>query len=310
MSQLVRLARWTQPNYTKLAASRGRAQLLTLPYSHFCELGSWSLQCAGIPFDEHAFGPGQHILPLLSLRVAGEQRHLATTSATTAVDTPRRPRTRPYKPHHATSVPAACLPDGRVLVDSWAIVREAAVQLSQPPLADDLQALLDENYAPRVRQTLYTIIFRECNREAWDGLVTQEGGAFALAWRLGLGQSMTERMVRLFRADDGAAAAHGRERMHAARARVEQYVEQRLGEAGGGDGFLGGAAPGMADVAIAALSGPMVLPPLYCGGRYQRWFDLLLERDADARDEIEAYRQTAAGKHCLSVYEACRGVAP
>ena len=131
-NHLIKLARWTQPNYPALAASRGRAQLLTMPYSHFCELGCWSLQLAKIPFDEHKLGPGSHVLPMLSLRVAGAQRHLASTSATTAVDSPETPRTKPYKPHHATSVPAACMPDGRVLVDSWSIVREAAATLGVP----------------------------------------------------------------------------------------------------------------------------------------------------------------------------------
>ena len=32
---LLSLARWTQPNYARLASNRGRAQLLTIPYSHF-----------------------------------------------------------------------------------------------------------------------------------------------------------------------------------------------------------------------------------------------------------------------------------
>ena len=82
---LLALARWTQPNFARMASTRGRAQVLAIPYSHFCELGSWSLDAASIPYDEHAFAPGQNVLPMLSLRVAGPTKFLARTSAVTAV---------------------------------------------------------------------------------------------------------------------------------------------------------------------------------------------------------------------------------
>ena len=108
---LLRLARWTQPDFCNLAADRGRAQLLTIPYSHFCELGAWSLRAASIQFDEHAFAPGLHVLPMLSLRVAGAEKRLSSSSAVTAVESVGAAPTsrRPYKPHHATAVPACCV---------------------------------------------------------------------------------------------------------------------------------------------------------------------------------------------------------
>lgn len=315
---LISLARWTQPNLAALAAKCAKPQLLTIPYSHFCELGAWSLRAASIEYDEHAFAPGQHVLPLLALRLAGSSRHLAKTSAVTAVEAVEAEaaplqQSKAYKPHFATAVPACCLPDGRVLVDSWAIMRASASHAGLPPPAEDLQSLLDEEVGPLVRQVLYSIIFRPQNRATWNGLVTQEGGlGWSLAWKMGIGRRITDRMVTLFRSDDPKASAKGRELLHEALAKVEQRhlepVLKNMSSGRGGDGprFLGGSKPGYADIAIAALTAPMVLPPLYAGGKYGRWFDALMERDDAARKEVEHFRATPVGAHCLRVYDACR----
>ena len=67
MAALVSIARWTQVDLKALAASTQRAQLLTIPYSHYCELARWSLEVAGIDYDEHGYSPGAHV-------VYGEQR--------------------------------------------------------------------------------------------------------------------------------------------------------------------------------------------------------------------------------------------
>ena len=125
--------------------------------SQQCELGCWALDAAKISFDEHAFAPGQNVLPALSLRVAGKERHLSRTSAVTAVaksDGDDSSSTqKPYKPHHATAVPACVLPDGRVLVDSWSIVQHSAATTGQPPPSVELQACLDQEVGPLVSRT-------------------------------------------------------------------------------------------------------------------------------------------------------------
>lgn len=315
---LLSLARWTQPSYVKLAATRGRAQLLTIPYSHYCELGKWSLSAANIPYDEQPFAPGMHVLPLLSLRLGGHDRHISHSSAVTAVPAadaiPSTSGTKSHRPHHATAVPACCMPDGRVLVDSWAIVSESAAALGLPPPDAKLQTLLDEQIGPLVRQALYDIIFRPVNRAAWDGLVTSEGGAaWSLAWRLGVGQRLTDSMVHLFRSADPDATALGRERLREALAALER---DHLGpallaaacDAGGGGhgGFMGGRRPGLSDVALAAICSPLAMPPLYAEGKYAEWFDLVLANDAEARAEVEHFRATPVGQHCLKVYEHAR----
>lgn len=299
---LLSIARWTQPSFTTLAARRGRAQLLAIPYSHYCEMASWSLRVANIPTDVHKFAPGQHILPVLSVRLAGPTRHLSSTSAVTAVESPHRPSQR-YKPHYPTAVPACILPDGRVLVDSWAILRESAAIAGLPPPSDELQEYLDRDFAPLVRQAIYEILFRPVNREVWEGLVTSNGGAaWSFAWRAGVGQRLTGQMVTLFATDDSQTVALGRTRLRETFDRVEQMC---LGDLQGAP-FLGGTTPGFSDIALAALTAPLIQPALYCEGEYAKWFQMVYDNDPVARDEIDGFRATALGCHALKVYNACR----
>ena len=72
MSKLVALARWTQRDLIKLAKAENQPQLLTIPYSHYCELAAWPLDRAAKPYREHGYAPGEHVLPSLALRVAGD----------------------------------------------------------------------------------------------------------------------------------------------------------------------------------------------------------------------------------------------
>ena len=41
---MLAIARWTQPDYVERARSSGRAQLLTIPYSHYVELARWTME--------------------------------------------------------------------------------------------------------------------------------------------------------------------------------------------------------------------------------------------------------------------------
>ena len=282
-------------------------QCLTIPYSHFCELGIWSLQAASLRFDQHAFAPGLHVLPVLSSRVSPKQRHFGKGSAVTAVEAVGDGcGKKPYKPHFATAVPLCLMPDGRVLVDSWDILRESARSTGIRSPSAQLEALLDHEIGPLVRQALYEIVFRPANRSAWDGLVTQDcGAAWRVAWRLGVGRQLTASMAKLFRTDDAQAVDLGRRRLHDALDRLEQEHLRPALEAHG-DGFLGGSKPDFTDVAIAALVGPLALPPLYARGSYSTWFDMLMDQDASARSEVESFRLTPLGQHCMKVYEACR----
>ena len=299
---LLRIARLTQPDYQNLAATSKRAQLLTIPYSSFCDLGAWALKAAGIPYTEHAFAPGGNVLPLVRLRLGGSDKHVSKTSAVSKpsaageaeVHRQKRPGGSP------TAVPACCLPDGRVLADSWAIAAHASATSGIAPVPTDLLHVLDTRLGPLTRQLTYHVLFDAKNHNVWNGLVTDNTSAlWRSIWWAG-GERMTSRMIKMFSSDDAEAAALCRERL---RDTFNTIATEHLETANGAAPFLGGATtPGMGDIALASLAAPAVFPALYCEGRYAQRFEQLLAQDATLSDEIDAWRDTPVGKHCLATY--------
>ena len=303
---LLRVARLTQPDFQAIAARSSRPQLLTIPYSSYCDLGAWSLRAAAIPYSEHTFGPGGNILPLVRLRLGGSERHLSKTSAVSKPSPAGDAEVHVQKRSGGspTAVPACCLPDGSVLVDSWDIAAHASAKSGIAPVPDDLKHVLDTRLGPLNRQLSYHVLFAEKNQNVWNGVVTHDTSAL---WR-GLwwagGRQMTQKMVKMFSSDDGEQAALCRQRLNEV---FDSIAAEHLSGGGGhgaGGPFVGGTTtPGMADVALASLAAPAVMPALYCEGRYAQWFDQLLAQDAPLSDEVDAWRESPVGRHCLATYE-------
>jgi len=147
---MLSFARLTQPDFVERARKSGVAELLTIPYSHYCEMGLWSMQLSGQPVVERAYMPGQHVLAVMSLRVGGAMKFLSSTSFVTKAggrDCARQGRSTQDR-KRATAVPALCLPDGRVLRDSWEIVAHSGLL----PISAERRALYDAELGPAARQ--------------------------------------------------------------------------------------------------------------------------------------------------------------
>ena len=198
---MLRLARCTQHDYQALAQTRSRAQLVAIPYSHFCELGIWALQACRVPCDEHGFAPGQHVLPVLALRLGRDAKHLSTSSAVRPVAPAGAldpsPAKMPARPN-PTAVPVAALPDGRVLVDSWSIVAHAAELTGLEPVPESLKDVLDTELGPRSRQLAYATLLKPEHWDVWQGLCIEGGSTlWRCLWRLGLGKKLTQMMTKV-----------------------------------------------------------------------------------------------------------------
>ena len=318
MAALVSIARWTQVDLKALAASTQRAQLLTIPYSHYCELARWSLEVAGIDYDEHGYSPGAHVLQTLALRV-GDARgrshwHLSKSSSVQKADKPpaaQKPFARKRRPN-STAVPALCLPDGAtVLPDSWAVAEHCFSDAEWP---EGLKQCLDEELGVLARQLAYVAAFRPANLAVWDGLCLDSAGClFGTLYQLGGGGALRQSMIKLFRADDEAATMDALRRLRATVAKIDTTWLSSAAYAGeggrvGGTGWAvgGGSRPGMADYAMAALAAVLVLPEQYCAGRYTHYFDQLISQDAAFRAQVQEFRATALGRHCLKMYAEYR----
>ena len=286
------IARCTQPNLAVRAERTGRAQLLEIPYSHFCELAKWSCRDINLPHDIHSFAPGAHILPTLALRVGSSsgERYISRSSSMMS-STKGSP----------TSVPALVLPDGTVLKDSWSIVDFAFSKNSinhDPQLRD----ILDKELGPLSRTFVYSLLFKPENRSIWDGLVTDVSGwIFATAWKIGVGSFMTSRMIGMMKLHDPEMVSKNESDLHACFQKIQSLC---LGDE---DKFCNGRSePSVDDYCLAALAAPAVLPPEYAQGEFTERFEALLEQDASARRVVEGFRSTNVGRHCLHMYKTYR----
>ena len=321
---ILMLARCTQPNLIKTAISKEKTQLLTIPYSHYCEFGRWSLDANKIPYDHHGYAPGGHVLPTLNLRICGETKYFASSSRVTKVskDTNidnnntedekkkllNKDTKKPSKPN-PTSVPACVLPDGSVLPDSWSIARA----FFKPPSyskqmkkdQEKLVKILDFQLGPQVRQMFYAVIFKASNYNLWNKLCTDNSGfIFRTLWNIGFGNLLTKRMIKLFQSDNKYQVDLCKDKCYECCERISKEFlpdDENLY-------LFGKDKPGMEDYALASLASGLVCPDLYCNGDYSNFFDSLLEQDKEYYAFVMKYRKHRVGKFCMMMYEKHRAV--
>ena len=90
-----------------------KPHLVTIPYSHYCELSRWGLERAGIDFEEVQYIPGYHAKVVGQLR-----RNKADRSDSSYVGQ----ESGVHGGRRKYAVPLLCLPEGRIVKDSWAIL--------------------------------------------------------------------------------------------------------------------------------------------------------------------------------------------
>ena len=215
------LARWTQPDFRRKAETSGHPQLVTIPNSHYVDLARWSLQIVGRPFEEYGYAPLQHMLPVLSIRVAGKEKFISKTQYIKKVQTSSRredkQQTTPLNADNknaeaggSTSVPVCVMPDGRVLLDSWDIAAESGL----PGPSSDAKKLLDEELGVLTRQLAYYYLLKPANSSVWCGLCTnQKHWLWRLIWTMGIRGVLTNVLKNTFASDNLDAVRECREKL-------------------------------------------------------------------------------------------------
>ena len=84
--------------------------LVTIPYSHYCELGRWALDISQTEYKEMKYMPGYHASVVGGLRKRKENR---SNSSFAGQESSHHGGRRKY------SVPLVAMPDGSILKDSW-----------------------------------------------------------------------------------------------------------------------------------------------------------------------------------------------
>ena len=277
------------------ARRSGRAQLVTISYSHYNELARWALEADGATqYVEHGYAPGQHALAALSIRVpSAGARHLAASSSMTGA-----------KPS-PTALPALVLPSGAVLKDSWEVA--AATRLA--PIAPALRELLDGELGVAARKLAYCVLLKPEHAARFTSMCTEgRHWAWRLLWRCGVGAALRGELEKKFSVHDAAGVAACVAQLDALVA-PSGALARALAEARrAGHPFLGGASLGQADIALCSLAALLVLPEEYGGAARPMapHFAYLLSHDLQMRALVERWRGTEVGAYVLDVYKRHR----
>ncbi len=246
-------------------------KLITIPFSHYCEKARWALDRAGVSYEEDGHLPMFH--------------YLAT-----------------YRNGGKRTVPVLVADGGKTIVrDSSDIIAWADKHRpgSLIPIAGGEDALaieddLDNHFGPATRRWGYYYLLP--NRET-DKIIT----AGVPGWERTLLKISRPLAVSFLKRGLKIDAA-GVER---SRAKIESTFE-RVGEIlGDGRRFLAGDRFTVADLTFAALAAPILLPPNHPVQQFP--VELF---PAEARDQIEAWRATPAGRFALRLYADERVAVP
>lgn len=246
------------------------ARLITIPFSHFCEKARWALDRRGIAFTEEAH------LPLL------HRRH---TTRAGGGSTP------------LLSVPGAAGSPARVLTDSTEILRyadEAGTRGATLFPADDAEtvaweARFDEVLGPHARRLGYFELFKDdrpLRRLVRRAPVSALEKAIGIS-TLPLFKLLLRRGLKITPAGAARSAVRVRELFDAVGARLAD-----------GRPYLTGDRFTAADLTLAALAAPVLVPPAY-----ERFLVPLAELPASFRAVVDGWRATPAGAFALRVYE-------
>lgn len=302
------MARNFTPNYYQLAKDQQSIHMVTICFSHYCELAVWALEKGGHKVIEHDYAPGQHVLPALRIRVCNGEKHFSQSSRMIGVkereildnmDFDKLPEEERVKckrrdaAARATAVPVAVLPDGRVLTDSW----ELAEYSGLPPVSPDLKDILDNELGPLSRQAVYSIILKPENLQYFHKLCTANRHWFIrLLWALFLGNFVVKSMIKLFNPFNESAVSKCKASLKQTFDKLDAIVANRPGT------YLLGEQLSLADIALASLAAPILLPPLYCGGKFNSHFQEIYLSDPQAKVEIDKWRETVTGQYVMKIY--------
>ena len=329
---MIKVARWSQYNFYDRAKTSGKGQFLGISYSHFVEFARWSLKLGGqqVPFEEHGYAPGQHILPVLNFRMNGPSKVIGSTSATSdlngnIITTSKSNSPNPISDYsdnsdnlvskklsreeikkRSTAVPCLVLPNGKVYADSWSIANNASGLDPMPPTTTctststiiDLHTLYDQRLGPDTRQYVYKYLLKPSNANIWNAMLTDSsfGYFWKFLWWLG-GTKITNLLIETFKSNDTIALAACKSRLlltlnDIAVTRLQHRTTK----------YINGDYMTVEDVALCALVAPICLPPLYCEGKYKRYFDAAEAQDSSFHEELEEFRATEVGRYCLQCY--------
>jgi hypothetical protein len=291
---------------------------LTIPYSHYVEYARWSLKLGKKKFIERAYMPGQHVLPLLSLRVGGSNKHLSDSSFVTSATGPEWNKQKDSSANRkrSTAVPALVLPNDKVLVDSWSIASYSGL----PHINNEQKQLYDSELGPLARQFAYGIFLHPDNRDIWDMVLTKDQGIlwricyyfFAnYLWKLlrkifavgNIEQEILceEKLMKLFHFIEEKRLQNIDMNTKIVKSDEQENEKEVLQH------YINGKTMTLEDVALCSLCGPILFPQNYCDGVFnEAIMKFEAKKDNEGMKKIQLFRETKLGKYVSKFYEIHR----
>jgi glutathione S-transferase len=244
--------------------SAARVKLVTIGFSHFCEKARWAVDRSGVTYTETSHAPLAHIWAVFRARGNRTVPVLVTDDGVFGDSTDILKYVDPFLPE-----------DARLYPEEPAARREV----------EELEDLFDRKLGPRARRWAYSwlVYERPIVARLFEASMTPRekkiSPLLVSAAIVAIKQSM--RITPALRDSEFAKL-------------LEMYeaLDERLSRGA----FLVGDKFSAADLTLAALSAPLVVPP------ENPWMPNLAEAPAKMQEQIEAFRATKAGAHVLALY--------
>ena len=256
-----------------------RPHLVTIPYSHYCEVSRWGLERASIDFVEVPYIPGYHA------KVVGElRRNKADRSDSSYVGQ----ESGVHGGRRKYAVPLLCLPDGQIVKDSWAILDYALGDVDPT-----WQHTFDQELGIAVRQLGYHYLLAPESRHLLNRMMKDASLYERVLWYF-IGGKVVDGIRQLL-----AINADNTARSKASILSIFDSVGDTL-EANGGALSANGVFGSM-DIAFCSLAAYCVMPENFGNGAVT--MPTREEFTPEFQSFIDACRATAAGAYILKSYE-------
>jgi len=256
-----------------------KPHLVTIPYSHYCEVSRWALEHAGIEFEEVPYVPGYHAKAVGRLRRDKADR---SESSYVGQESGVHGGRRKY------AVPLLCLPGGRILKDSWEILEYALGALDE-----DWKRVFDQELGIAVRQLGYHYLLAPDSRHLIQGMISSSSLYERVLWFF-VGDKVMDGMRQLL-----AINSENAERARATVLRIFEAIGELLKDRGGSLDPQG--ALGAMDIAFCSLGALCVMPDNFGNGAVE--MPGLDDFSQEYQAFIQECRATAAGNYILKSYE-------
>ncbi len=256
--------------------------LVTIPYSHYCELARWAMDMSQTEYKEMKYMPGYHMNVVGRLRKKKENR---SNSSFAGQESDHHGGRRKY------SVPLVAMPDGTILRDSWEILEKF-----MGPVDPSWKDLLDNKLGISLRQLAYFYYLNPKNKDLLNNILNQTTLSERIYWFF-FGNIVKKSMYELM--------AITKENIEESKKVIFDVFEKASEKLNSNPHSLTEESfftP--TDMAFCALGSIAVFPEKYSGNTVK--MGSIESFPTDYQEIIKFCRNTTAGKFILNCYETKR----